>query len=274
MPELFSPVTYLVFDIEAVGDGELISKLRYPKDNLTPEQAIRRYRDELLEATGKDVLPPTFVLPTSVTVAKVGADFRLQDLTTLDDPEFRPWVMVRQFWQGWKHYGRPRLVTFNGRGYDVPVMELAAFRYGYSIPEWFNVSAPSYEQSRNRYNISAHIDLYDLFSNFNALRMTGGLNLLANLIGKPGKMDVDGSQVQDLFDAGELQQINDYCRGDVLDTYFVFLRSRVLLGHLTLAEEQGIVEETKQWLEERQAEFPAYAEYLAHWGDWTAPPAA
>ena len=271
MADLIPKVAYLVFDIEAVGDGALIHKLRYPKEDLTPTQAIRRYRDELLEQTGKDVLPPTYVLPASVTVAKVGTDFRLLDLAVLDDPQFRPWVMVRQFWQGWRHYGRPKLVTFNGRGYDLPVMELAAFRCGFSIPEWFNVSAPSYEQSRNRYNISSHIDLYDLFSNFNALRMTGGLNLMANLIGKPGKMDVDGSQVQDLFDAGDLQKINDYCRGDVLDTYFVFLRSRVLLGHLTLADEQIIVEETKAWLEERSTAQPAYAEYLKHWGDWSPP---
>ena len=271
MAEMFPKVAYLVFDIEAVGDGNLIAKLRYPRENLTPQQAIRRYRDELLEQTGKDVLPPTFVLPASVTVAKVAPDFRLIDLAVIDEPEFRPWVMVKHFWQGWKHYGRPRFVTFNGRGYDLPVLELAAFRYGYSSPEWFNVHAPSYDQARNRYNIQSHIDLNDLLSNFSALRLTGGLNLIANLIGKPGKTSVDGSMVQDLYDAGNLQAINDYCRGDVLDTYFVFLRTRVLLGQLTLDQEQAIVEETKVWLQERAHLQPAYREYLEHWGDWTAP---
>lgn len=271
MTESAGKVSYLIFDIEAVGDGELIHKLRYPREHLTPRQAIRRYRDELIEQTGKDVLPPTFVLPTSVTVAKVAHDFRLIDLAVLDEPEYRPWVMVKHFWQGWKHYGRPKLVTFNGRGYDLPVLELAAFRYGYSVPEWFNVHAPAYEQCRNRYNIQAHIDLNDLFSNFSALRLTGGLNLIANLIGKPGKTSVDGSMVQDLYDAGDLKTINDYCRGDVLDTYFVFLRSRVMLGQLPLEEEQIIVEETKAWLEERAHLQPAYQEYLEHWGDWSPP---
>ena len=38
------------------------------------------------------------------------------DVVTLDEPEFRPHVMARQFWHGWRHYGRPTLVTFNGRG--------------------------------------------------------------------------------------------------------------------------------------------------------------
>ncbi|MCA8991699.1 MAG: ribonuclease H-like domain-containing protein [Planctomycetaceae bacterium] len=264
-------VAYLVFDIEAVGDGALIKQLRYPKDDLTPKQAIRRYRDELLEKTGKDVLPPTFVLPASVTIAKVAPDFRLIDLVVLDEPQFRPAVMVKHFWAGWRAYGRPRLVTFNGRGYDLPVLELAAFRYGYAVPEWFNVNAPSYEQSRNRYNSRSHIDLCDFFSNFSAVRLTGGLNLIANLIGKPGKTGVDGSMVQDMFDNGDVKLVNDYCRGDVLDTYFVFLRSRVLMGELELDEEQAIVEETRQWLEERQDGQPAYKQYLEHWGDWNPP---
>lgn len=264
-------VAYLIFDVEAVGDGELISKVKYPGQRLSAADALRKFREELIEQTGKDVLPPTFVLPISVAVAKVSANFRMLDLAVLDEPEFRPPVIVKGFWTGWRHYGRPTLVTFNGRGYDVPVLEYAAFRYGLSIPDWFNVSAPAYEQARNRYNRKAHCDLMDLFSNFGATRITGGLNLLANLIGKPGKSGIDGSQVQDLYDAGQALDINNYCRCDVLDTYFVFLRSQVLIGRLSLAEEQTIVAETKTWLEERQASQPAFAHYLGQWGSWDPP---
>ncbi len=203
-------VSYFIFDIETVADGDLISKVRYPKDGLTAAAATARYRDELLADTGKDVLPTTYVLPISVAIAKIDAAYRLTDLVTLDAPQYRPHVITRLFWQGWNHYQRPTLVTFNGRGYDVPVMELAAYRYGYAVPAWFNVEARSFEQARNRYNIETHLDLYDLLSNFGASRLTGGLNLLANLIGKPGKTGIDGSQVQDLYDAGESQVINDY----------------------------------------------------------------
>ena len=85
-------------------------------------------------------------------------------------------------------------------------------------------------------------------TNFGSTRFNGGLNLAANLLGKPGKMDVHGDMVQDLYDAGRLAEINDYCRCDVLDTYFVFLRSRVLFGQLTLEAEQQIIAETKAWL--------------------------
>ena len=123
-------VSYPVFDVETIADGELISRTKYPTDNLSADEGAARYREELLAQYGRDVLPPTWVLPTSVCVAKVGADFRLIDLVALDTPHYRPYEMARTFWEGWEHYKRPAFVTFNGRGYDMPVMELAAFRTG------------------------------------------------------------------------------------------------------------------------------------------------
>lgn len=264
---------YLIFDTEAIADGDLIGKIRYPKEKLSADAAIARYRAELVaeRGEGKDFIPHTFMLPISVAIGKVDAQFRLTDLTVLDSPAYRPQVITKKFWQGWMHYGRPTLVTFNGRGYDLPLLELAAFRYGISLPAWFNYDGKSFEQARNRYNMDAHLDLHDLISNYGAVRMVGGLNLLANLIGKPGKSEVDGSQVQDMYLAGKAQEINDYCRCDVLDTYFMFLRTQVLLGRLKLDEEQKLVEETHQWLLQQVATVPAYGQYLKNWGDWQPP---
>jgi predicted PolB exonuclease-like 3'-5' exonuclease len=260
-----SDVEYLIFDVEAVGDGDLIQRVRYPDEDLLPRDAVERYSADLLEQTGRDVIPPTFVVPVSVAVAKVSARFQLLDLTVLDAPLFRPEQITRKFWQGWEHYGRPTFVTFNGRGYDMPVLELGAFRHGISLPAWFNVESRSFEQARNRYNIDRHIDLQDLFSNFSAMRVNGGLNLVSNLIDKPGKSGIDGSQVQDLYFDGHATRINDYCRCDVLDTYFVFLRTRVLIGRLGLEDEDALVAETREMLESHADEHPAYAHYLEFW---------
>ena len=74
-----------------------------------------------------------------------------------------------------------------------------------------------------------------------------------------------------MYEAGKISEINDYCRCDVLDTYFVFLRTRVLLGKLTLEQEQQLVTDAKQWLEEQSQSIPAYGHYLSHWGDWHPP---
>ena len=264
-------VSFFIFDIETIADGDLVSKIRYPNEGLSAGEALARYRAQLLAETGKDVLPVTFMLPISVAVAKVDADYRLLDVAVLDSPKFRPHVITRHFWQGWNAYGRPTLVSFNGRGYDLPVLELAAYRYGYPVPAWFNVEARTYEQARNRYNSQSHLDLLDLMSNFGATRISGGLNLLANLIGKPGKTGVDGSQVQGMYEAGEVVAINDYCRCDVLDTYFVFLRTRLLLGKLTIEDEHRLVNEAKALLEQQSETIPAYQAYLSHWGDWSPP---
>ena len=264
-------VRYLVFDIESVADGPLVAKLRYPAENLTPQEAVRKYRDELLAKYETDFIPYTFQIPISIIVAKVGADFRLLDLVALDEPQFRSHVMTENFWRGWEVYKRPTLVSFNGRTFDLPLLELAAFRYGLSLPGWFAVNAKSFDQPRNRYNLEAHLDLHDVLTNFGASRFNGGLNLAANLLGKPGKMDVQGYMVQDLANEGKLDQINDYCRCDVLDTYFVFLRCAVLLGQLKLEQEQQIIAETKDWLHERSQLTPVYRNYLENWGEWKNP---
>jgi predicted PolB exonuclease-like 3'-5' exonuclease len=264
-------VRYLVFDTESVADAALVAKLRYAGQGLSPAEALRSYRDELLEKYESDFIPYSFQTPISVAVGKVAADFHLDDVVVLDEPQFRPHVITENFWRGWEKYRRPTLVSFNGRGFDLPLLELAAFRYGVSVPGWFQSSGKSFDQPRSRYNFAAHIDLYELLTNFGSTRFTGGLNLAANLLGKPGKMSVQGNMVQDMYDAGRLAEINDYCRCDVLDTYFVFLRTRLLLGQLALEAEQQLIADTKQWLESKAEGSPAFRLYLEHWGDWPNP---
>lgn len=264
-------VKYLVFDVESVADARLVSKLRYGELGLEPAEAVRRYRAELMEANGTDFIPYTFQLPIAIVVAKVAKDFRLIDLVSLDEPHFRPHVLTERFWRGWDVYKEPTLVSFNGRTFDVPLLELAAFRFGISLASWFKMNAKTYDQPRNRYNIESHLDLNDVLTNFGASRFTGGLNLAANLLGKPGKIDVKGHMVQDLYESGRLGEISDYCRCDVLDTYFVFLRTAVLLGQLTLDDEQQRVADAKQWVVERAPSSEAFRLYLNHWGDWQNP---
>jgi 3'-5' exonuclease len=264
-------VRYLVFDVESVADAALVARLRYAGQSLDPAAALRRYRDELMEKFESDFVPYSFQIPISVVVGKVTAEFELEDVVVLDEPQYRSHVITENFWRGWEKYRRPTLVSFNGRGFDLPLLELAAFRYGISMPGWFQAAGKSSDHPRSRYNTAAHIDLYELLTNFGTTRFTGGLNLAANVLGKPGKMEVQGAMVQDLYDAGRLAEINDYCRCDVLDTYFVFLRTRVLVGQLTREAEHQLIARTKTWLESKADTSNAYRLYLKHWGDWPNP---
>jgi predicted PolB exonuclease-like 3'-5' exonuclease len=255
---------FLVFDTESVPDGHLLARVKYPNDNLSAEEAIARAQEEARaqSQTGSDFLPVTFQVPVAVCVLRVGTDFTLQGLACLDSPHFRTAEIVRQFWRGVGHYNRARLVTFNGRGFDLPLMELAAFDHGCCARDYF-------QSSRNRYH-GNHLDLMDWLSNNGACRVAGGLNMMAQRAagGAPpgcGKLDVSGDQVYEMYRGGRLQEINDYCMFDTIDTYFVFLRTRVVVGEFTLEDERALARRARLWLGNKAKEMPALHTYLTAW---------
>ena len=92
-------VSHLVFDCESIADGALIAKVRYPGESLSPEDAIARYQAELMETKGTTFIPYTFQVPISVVIAKVAKDFRLIDIVSLDEPQFRSHVITAHFWR-------------------------------------------------------------------------------------------------------------------------------------------------------------------------------
>ena len=275
-----SKVRYLLFDVESVADGELLKKIQYPGESFTPQQAIDQCRIDRMEKTGREFIPYTFQFPIAVAIAKIAPDLSLLDLRTLDDEQYRPHVITKDFWSGWRHYKEKNtvngrydltLVSFNGRTFDIPLMELSAFRFGVPIGDWMNNRMPAYEQPRNRYNSNSHLDLQEVITNFGATRLNGGLNLLANMLNKPGKMGIAGHMVQDLYAEGQLKRINDYCRCDVIDSYFVFLRTKLMYGEISLEQEADLVKRTRQWLHERSSTDTVYEQYLDCCEDWESP---
>ncbi len=247
---------YLVVDCESVPDGNLLAAVKYAGRGYSPEEAIARAQEEAREQNwnGSSFVPVTFHVPISVCMLRVAADYSLINFKCLDAPQFRPREIVNQFWFGATHYNA-KLVTFNGRGFDLPLLELAAFRYG--------ISAREHYLARDRYR--GPIDLMDWFTNFGACRLSGGLNLLAKLLGKPGKMDITGEQVYGLYREGKLQEINDYCLCDTLDTYFVFLRTRLMTGEITAEQEAELIDHAQVILRDKSTDFPVLHRYLSHW---------
>jgi 3'-5' exonuclease len=260
--EAATRTAFLVVDCESIPDGKLLNMVKYGNDDLSDEQAIEKARAEARENsnTGSDFIPHTFQVPVAVCVARVAADFSLQAVASLDTPLYRPREIVKKFWLGLSFYTRTKLVTFNGRSFDLPLLELSAFRYGFPAKDYF-------ARGRNRFN--GDLDLMDWMTNFGACRgFAGGLNLLAKMLGKPGKMDVSGDQVYEMYKAGRYQEINDYCMFDTLDTYFVFLRTRVLTGDVSADQEAELIEKAKTTLAAQTRDLPALKHYLDNWTDW------
>lgn len=259
-------IKYLVFDIESVPDSRLIKLVKYPALEVDDVTAVKKFQEEILvNSDGASYfIPVTFQYPVAVCVAKVRDDLRLSDVVILDAPTYRPREMVRLFWHGVENlYAEATLVSFNGRGFDIPLLELMAFRYGIPLKRHLR------DKFGTRYRFGTrHVDLHDWLSNFGAIKVQGGLNLLAKVLGKPGKMKTTGDEVYDMFREGRLQEINDYCVHDVLDTYFVFLRTRMILGEMSIAKEQELVRAARDFLADNRERTPAFGSYLQNWGDW------
>jgi predicted PolB exonuclease-like 3'-5' exonuclease len=222
-------VAYIVFDTESIPDGELVATVKYPSENLSPDAAIERAQAEAKAKSfsGSDFLPFTFQKPVAICTLTVDKNFMPIGLNCLDTPQYRTSEMVKLFWLGIETYKRANLVSFNGRGFDLPLLELAAYDQGISATSYFA------SDKRSRYR-SPYIDLQDVLSNQGSCKLEGGLNLLARRLGLPGKMGITGHDVYPMHKAGKLQEINDYCACDTIDTYFVFLRTKVLMGHVTI----------------------------------------
>jgi predicted PolB exonuclease-like 3'-5' exonuclease len=262
--KLSPPPRYLVLDTESVPDGRLLAQVRYPREELSPREAIERAQADARaqSSSGSDFLPVTFHVPVAVCILSVGEDFLPQAIHLLDAPHYRPASMTESFWSDFdtccQRRERVELVTFNGRGFDLPLLEMAAFRFGVAAPHHFASREPGRGQ----------LDLMHWLTTAGTFRMAGGLNLLSKILGKPGKMETTGTKIYPLYLEGRLQDIGDYCLFDTLDTYFVFLRTRVLTGALSLSRERDIVQSVKTWLGKQAQEFAGLAKYLENWGDW------
>ncbi len=262
---------FIVYDTESVVDAALLGRVLYPGEALPPGEALDRARKESLDATdgASDFVAVSFHVPVSISVARVGADFRLLDIAALDGPRFDPQRMVSLFWRGIDRYRSAVLVDFNGRGFDIPLLTLAAFRFGIPCRTYFGDP----DRFGFRYRFTAkHVDLLEWMTEYGAFRLKGGLDLLAKMLGKPGKMGTRGGKVEELYRAGSLQAISDYCTQDVLDTYFIFLRTRVLTGELSLEEEQRVVADARKWLGSRAETQPGLRPYLESFGTWSGVP--
>lgn len=245
-------IKYMVFDIESLPDERAFKVAHCPDDTVSPIEAVDRWRAEQKQAGESDFLPVSQQRPLSIGICLVGPDYRLHRVTEISNDQDDPQQITQDFWSGWSHYKCPTFVTYNGRTFDLPLMEYQAYRYRTeSAVQWFaQQPGGGYAQNRHRYNQQAHFDVQEFLSNFGCGRISGGLNLFARMVGGVGKMGIDGSQVYRQYRDGNRGRIIAYGQTDAVDTYLMFLRTQFLTGKLSADQELQVRHDAQRLLAE------------------------
>jgi predicted PolB exonuclease-like 3'-5' exonuclease len=205
---------YLVVDIETIPDGSRWARPELPHGVEPPFPPIWAHRVVVIGCLWLD---------SDYRLRRLGVVGEgLEDGATADEGEARLLDAFSRF------VGRQRttLLTYNGRSFDLPVIALRSLCHGVPLPWYYQERGVRY-----RYSEEGHIDLCDWLADHGATR-SGSLDAIARLCGLPGKVGVDGSQVEGLHRTGQLAAIQSYCLADVTQTAFVFLRFRLLQGQI------------------------------------------
>jgi predicted PolB exonuclease-like 3'-5' exonuclease len=216
---------FITLDLETVADEALVSAVDGEPSRPYPEQ-LRRVLAERRARTGgrSDFLPLPYHRPVaacSIEAVEDGGAVQVVDVRSWTD---RRGDEPRFLADTWDRLSGASLVTFHGKGFDVPVLELRSLKHGVAVPSWL--------PGRRGGAAAEHLDLKDLLTADGAA-VAAPLDLYAKLVGLPGKEDVAGEDVQTLYSAGGLDRIAAYCMTDVVQTWLLFLRWRLVEGSLT-----------------------------------------
>jgi 3'-5' exonuclease len=249
----------LAFDIETVPDIAGL-RLLHEIDPHVPDRDVAEFAfRERRARTGQDFLPLHLQRVVAIACAlREGDTFRCW---SLGGPEEGEAELIRRFFDGIDKY-TPQLVSWNGSGFDLPVLHYRSLVHGVCAPRYWDTGEDDtdfrYNNYINRYH-TRHIDLMDLLSLYQG-RASAPLDELARLLGFPGKLGFDGSRVWDAYQAGGIQQIRNYCETDTVNTYLVFQRFQLLRGVCDAARYREEVERVRATLAKTGA--PHWQEFV------------
>jgi len=218
------------FDIETVPDVEFGRRI-LGLDGLSDEDAATAMSFKRQQAVGHEFLPLHQHRVVAISVALRTADsFRVW---TLGDEDADEKEIVGRFFDGIGKY-TPDLVSWNGGGFDLPVLHYRALKLGVQAPRYWENGQNDRDFKWNNYLSRyhwRHTDLMDVLANFNP-RANAKLDEIASMLGFPGKLGMDGSKVWGAYLDGGIRDIRDYCETDVLNTWLVYLRFEHMRGNL------------------------------------------
>jgi predicted PolB exonuclease-like 3'-5' exonuclease len=252
----------LAFDIETIPDLDAGRRL-HGLDGLSDEDVGRAmFQKRRQDTGGSEFLPLHLHRVTAISIALRNRDgFKVW---TLGTPESDEKDMVARFFDGIEKFS-PDLVSWNGSGFDLPVLNYRALRHGLSAPRFWEMGGNDQSYKWNNY-ISRyhwrHTDLMDVLGMFQG-RAGAPLDEMAQLCGFPGKLGMHGSHVWENWLKGNIAGIRDYCETDALNTYLLYLRFEMLRGNLSDEEYKRECSVVRDVL--KKSAKPHLDEFLAAW---------
>jgi predicted PolB exonuclease-like 3'-5' exonuclease len=219
----------LCFDIETVPDVEGIRVLHDLPPELADAEVAEFAFQKRRAQTGSDFLPLHLQRVVVISCClRADGQFRVWSLS---EPAANEAQIIQRFFDGIEKY-TPQLVSWNGGGFDLPVLHYRGLKHEISAERYWDMG----EQERdfkfnnyiNRYH-TRHLDLMDTLAMFQP-RANAPLDELAKLCGFPGKLGMDGGAVWGAYLDGKIDHIRDYCETDVVNTYLMFLRFQQMRG--------------------------------------------
>ncbi len=239
----------LVFDIETVPDV-VTCRMLHNLDGLSDEDTAKAMFALRRSQVGHEFLPHHLqkIVAISLVLAREDSSVKVWSLGNEQSSEAE---LIQRFFHGLDHL-KPTLVSWNGGGFDLPVLHYRALLHGISAPTyWENGESKAdfrWNNYLNRFH-NRHLDLMDVLAGYQN-KAYAPLDEIANMLGFPGKMGMHGSQVWSEYLQGNISAIRDYCETDVLNTYCVYLRFERMRGNLSTESYQDCLESLKHMLKE------------------------
>ncbi len=261
----------IVFDSETIPDAQAARQL-LGKPELNDIEARDALSAYFLEKTdGKNDFPrQPFHQVVAISYAHLiaepgeeGMELVIRQIASGGEPDSCETELLEGFFNLIEKRA-PQIVSFNGRGFDIPVLKYRAMVHSLSCPRWFS-EGDKWNNYDTRFSHKYHLDLLEVLSDFGASARCS-MHEVASAFGVPGKLDTAGDDVRAMYEAGEIEAIRNYCETDVCTTLLTFLRWQRFTGSLSEGAYARSMLGIRNYLEEEASTRPHFAIFQKAWG--------
>ena len=252
----------LAFDIETVPDCAGIRRLYDLPESLPDHEVAEVAFQKRRTQTGSDFLGPHLHrVGGSSCLMRQAEGIRIW---SIGEPEADEAAAIQRFFDGVEKLV-PQLVSWNGGGFDLPVLAYRGLARGVQAAKFWDQGEDDKDFRWNSYVSryhARHLDLMDVLAMYQP-RNNAPLDEVAQIAGLPGKIGIGGAAVWPAYREGRIAEIRSYCEADTANTYLLWLRFQLLRGALSAKQYRAERELLRAHLE-RLGE-PHWREFLQRW---------